>query len=340
MRFSRKPTQLMRSHLISTKGDRRWQGIPSIERAANGRLWCAFFSGGPREPDLQNHILLTTSDDDGTTWAPPTVVVDPPGQTRAYDPCLWLDPAGRLWLFYNLAAMTTKLFAAMAIVADDPTGATPAWSDPRHVDVSQPFAFRLNKPIVLSTGAWVLPITWADRAPTEDWFPFDRQRQGVGISSDRGLTWSLHGGVEAPPWALENMVVELNDRTLWMLIRTGAGVLWQSFSGDGGRTWSTGAATDIVNPGARFFLGRLDSGRLLLIHTPHASLRKGLRASLSEPADPTRFRPTGLELDGHDNISYPDALQATDGTIYAVHDHDRAGQGAIHLTVFHENEIP
>ena len=61
----------MRRHVISTKQTRQWQGIPAIERAANGRLWCAFFSGGPKEPDPDNQILLSTSEDDGISWTVP-----------------------------------------------------------------------------------------------------------------------------------------------------------------------------------------------------------------------------------------------------------------------------
>jgi hypothetical protein len=34
----------MRTHVIATKGARHWQGIPGIERAPNGRLWCTFYS--------------------------------------------------------------------------------------------------------------------------------------------------------------------------------------------------------------------------------------------------------------------------------------------------------
>ena len=44
------------------------------------------------------------------------------------------------------------------------------------------------------------------------------------ISTDQGKTWKLHGAITAPPWALENMVVELRDGRLWTLIRTGSGV--------------------------------------------------------------------------------------------------------------------
>ena len=32
--------------------------------------------------------------------------------------------------------------------------------------------------------------------------------------------------------------VELKDGRLWTLIRTGSGVLWQSYSDDKGKTWT------------------------------------------------------------------------------------------------------
>ena len=67
----------MQQIIISTKGARLWQGIPTIERAANGRLWCVFFSGGSCEPDPANTLMLTTSADNGATWDAPLPVVEP-----------------------------------------------------------------------------------------------------------------------------------------------------------------------------------------------------------------------------------------------------------------------
>jgi predicted neuraminidase len=335
----------MRTTTIATKGARRWAGIPTITRAPNGRLWAAFFSGGPKEPDIANHILLTTSDDDGRRWSAPTIIVDPPGPTRAYDPCLWHDPQGRMWLFYNRASLETGDFAVWAMVAPDAGVAVPVWAEHRRIDLGVPFAFRLNKPTVLDDGAWLLPVTWARQAPA-GWFAGDQQLQGVARSDDAGATWALHGAVEAPAWALENMIVAPQGSAnphnpagpLTMLIRTGSGVIWRSTSADGGRTWSAVGPTELVNPGARFFIRRTASGRLLLINTPRADARTTLVATLSEPDDDWTFRRL-LLLDPRPNVSYPDAVQAPDGTIYAVHDHDRGGSGEIVLNVFTEDEL-
>jgi predicted neuraminidase len=327
----------MKRHVVSTKEYRQWQGIPAIERAPNGRLWCSFFSGGAKEPDPANRILLTSSTDDGATWSPLQAVVDPPGTTRAYDPALWHDPAGRLWLFYNRADLTTREFTVWAVTTDRSDLADPPWSAPRKIDIFPGFAFRLNKPTVLTTGEWLLPITWAKLAPA-DWFADNRQLQGVALSTDRGQSWELHGGVRTPPWALENMIVERRDGRLWMLCRTGGGVLWESFSTNRGQTWSIGQPTTILNPGVRFFIRRLASGRLLLINTPDPAQRKGLRAYLSSVEEETVFG-AGLELDPRSLVSYPDAVQAPDGRIFAVHDCDRYGTGEILLDVFTEADI-
>ena len=134
----------MRQVTIATKGTWAWMGIPGIERAeANGRLWATLYTGGPKEPDPDNVVLLTTSADDGATWSAPQVVAAPPAPTRAYDPCLWYDPAGRLWLFYNHARRATDGeggadFSVWAMVADDASSddassTTPAWSPPRRL---------------------------------------------------------------------------------------------------------------------------------------------------------------------------------------------------------------
>ena len=71
---------------------RLWQGIPGIERTYGGRFWRCFFSGGNDEgPD--NYVAVEISDDACDTWSEPIVVIDPPGNVRAFDPCLWRTPS-------------------------------------------------------------------------------------------------------------------------------------------------------------------------------------------------------------------------------------------------------
>ncbi len=313
-----------------------WRGIPGVEVTPGGRLFACWYSGGEREPDPRNAIFLQTSDDGGDTFSEPVCVVAPPDDTRAYDACLWRDPGGVLWLLWNQSNLERPEYNLWAACCSEPDAPAPRWSDPRRLTLDVPFCFRLNKPTVLTTGEWLLPITWAREAPA-GWFAGDAQLQGVARSRDGGASWELHGAVEVPPWALENMVIERQDGGLLMYIRGGGGVIWQCTSEDRGLTWGPVTSTGIPNPGSRFFLGRLASGRWLLLNSPDPTARTGLTAHLSE--DESRTWGPGLLLDGREQVSYPDAAQACDGTVYAVYDRERYAAREILLAAFREEEL-
>lgn len=314
----------------------RWAGIPGIEATAKGRLFVTWFSGGSTEPEPDNCIYVTTSDDGGVSFASPVAVANPHDGARAFDPGLWIDPLGRLWLTYNRGDAARALHTVVARRCDQPDAAVPQWSDEFPINLDAPYAFRLNKPTVLSTGAWLLPVTHAaERIP--EWFAAERQRQGVAISHDQGVTWTLHGSVHAPYWALENMIMERRDGSVTMYIRSGAGALWSSRSLDGGQTWSDGAPTTIANPGSRYFIRALADGDWLLINSPDPTRRTGLVASRSSDEGAT-WRGK-LVLDERDDVSYPDAAITADGTVYVVHDRDRRGAAEINLSSFHLSEL-
>jgi predicted neuraminidase len=316
---------------------RTWQGIPGLERTPKGRLFVSWFSGGPKEPAPENTVYLCRSDDQGKTFTEPMPMAGPIGTGRAFDPTLWLDPAGKLWYIFNRGNKDMAEHGVYARTCADPDAATPVWSSEFHVGYDEaPLSFRMNKPTVLSAGQWIMPVTHAAE-PIHDWFAGPKQLQGVGISTDQGKSWTLHGSLKAPHWALENMIVELRDGRLWMLIRTGSGVLWQSHSADRGRTWTAATATTIANPGSRFFIRRLASGNLLLVNHYKFKGRSHLTAQLS--ADDGQTWNEGLLLDERGGISYPDGVQADDGLIWIVYDRDRQGAGEILLTTFREADV-
>ena len=165
-----------------------WAGIPGIEVTPNGRVFVVWFSGGEREPDPQNRAYLVSSEDGGDTFSPPLVMAEPRDGSRAFDPTLWIAPNRALWLIYNRSNRTNAKHAVVARVCNRPDALETVWSDELPIGFDVPFCFRLNKPTVLSSGEWVMPVTHAPN-----------------------LTWTLHGAVEAPEWALENMIVERAD---------------------------------------------------------------------------------------------------------------------------------
>lgn len=310
---------------------RKFQGIPGIERASNGRLWATWYGGGVTE-DEHNYIMLTTSGDDGKHWSPLKLVIDPDGDgpIRAYDPCLWHDPQGRLWLFWAQNSTERKKDGGLWAIRTENSGDENAqWSKPQWIATG----VMMNKPTALSTGEWLLPAArWFREGSSE-----------VIVSSDRGLTWRLLGRANVPNAADRNcdepMIVERASGDLWMLVRTKYGI-GESISTDRGRTWSDVSPTTLTQTVSRFCVRRLKSGRLLLVmHSPPppGSGRSHLTAYVSEDDGKTWLG--SLLLDERVQVSYPDAVESPQGLIYVIYDYARRGDKQIFMAVFTEQDV-
>ncbi|WP_228484997.1 sialidase family protein [Cellulosimicrobium sp. JZ28] len=332
---------------------RMWQGIPSIERTAGGRLYVDWYTGMETETG-GNFVLAVTSDDEGRTWDGPRFVVEHPDpQVRVYDPALWRDPADRLWMFWNQSRdFFDGRVGVWASVSENPDDDTPSWSPPRRIANG----LQMNKPTVLSDGTWLFPTAiWACHEPTEDHHLDGERFSNVYASTDQGETIRYRGSADVPNRSFdEHMVVEKQDGTLWMLVRCFDGV-GESFSTDGGRTWSPGRRSHVDGPCSRFHIRRMPSGRLLMInHVDFGERRtveelelqgnvkewKGrtnLTALLSD--DDGATWPHRLLLDDRDDVSYPDAAIGPDGQIYVTYDHDRFGDRGIYLARITEDDI-
>ncbi len=331
---------------------RMFQGIPGIERAPNGRLWATWYSGGTTEgPD--NVVLLVTSDNGGRTWSDIRLVIDPPGQVRAFDPCLWHDPEGKLWLFWAQGYSWWDGRAGVwAMTTGDSGSEKPRWSGPRRLCNG----IMMNKPTVLSSGEWLLPVAvWIHKPKLTDKASpsFDLGSEvGANIvcSTDRGATWDLRGQAQVPKRVFdEHMIVERRDGSLWVLVRTEYG-MGESVSRDRGRTWSGGQPSGIPHVNSRFFIRRLRSGRLLLAthNPPDGKSRSHLWAFLSN--DDGASWAGGFPIDNRAGVSYPDGIESArpvpggawggaDGTIHIIYDFSRTGDKEILMATFTEDDV-
>lgn len=349
---------------------------PKIERTRGGRLWCVWLAGedGPRA-----FLLAATSDDNGGTWSKPRLVIDShssflPLPRTTLGGALWCDPLGRLWLFttHGMNYFDGRQ-GIWAIVCEKPDADSPTWSAPRRISDG----ISLNKPIVLSTGEWLLPTHLLQTHPNHPgetavdgtkvspyagpcldfardsrcpgpcvWglFPELDPYRGVNLlmSTDHGETWTWRSNVKAPdPDWHEPMVVERRDGSLWMLIRVRGGIM-ETISIDRGLNWSVPRVPAVLrHPQSRFHLRRLASGRILFVkHGVTIDAHRGRRelsAWLSDD-DGETWR-GGLMLDERPAVSYPDAIQAPDGTIYIVHDRERIALGEILMSRVREEDI-
>ena len=259
---------------------------------------------------------------------------------------VWCDPAGRLWWFFSVSVGYYDGRAGVwAAVCGNPDDEHPAWGKPFRLW----HGCALNKPTVLSTGEWALPVSlwrreqiWVDRRfPWNDVDPslyaeLDPLRgANLLVSTDNGRNWELRGRQRSvDPCFDENICLELRDGTLVMYARDQHGIV-SSHSADGGWSW-TPFRREWRTASARFFTTRLPSGNWLMVRHDTAGERSHLTAFLS--SDEGKSWRGGLLLDERDGISYPDGFVHPDGRIFIQYDRLRA-HGEILLAVFTEADV-
>ena len=313
---------------------RTWQGIPGIERAPNGRLWAIWYSGAQGEGQPGNYCVVATSADDGKAWSKPVLLIKgPTPESSTFDAVPWLDPKGRLWLFYVQFARDstgkTKSYGTCAVRTDSPNAAVPTWSAPFVVSNG---GRMFGKPIVGAGGEWIAPFTIDGKRVEKE--------TGVLVSKDEGASWLYPGGTAVPKELFnfsEHTLAQRKKGDLWMIIRTLQG-LSESTSGDGGLTWCAPLLFR-EGPNTRAHLRRLNSGAFLLVYhdvgkNDQFKLGTGSQFKAMYPRsrlavwlsdDEGRTWPHKLVLDPRDGVSYPDATQGPDGRIYIAYDSCRYG---------------
>jgi len=311
-----------KQHISPTKR----QGVAGIERTAKGRLWAVY---GRDVESTRNYQVVKFSDNDGQSWSEVKLMILPRKGVRAMSACIWIDPQGRLWVFWGQSfGQQDGRYGIWAIVTDEPDSPDPRWSLPRRIGDG----ILLNKPTVLKNGDWLLT--------SSIWKTENSIR--VYASTDQGKTFQLRGTANVLPAEArgpdEPMIVERKDGSLWMLVRSRG--IAETTSQDGGKTWSAVQRTAIPHPTSRFFLRRLGSGNLLLVKHGAFNERTGrekLMAIVSD--DDGKSWQGGLMIDERDDVTYPDGVQAADGTIYIIYDYHRTPEGTILMATFREEDV-
>lgn len=319
-------------------------------RTPKGRLWSAWVAG---EDGPKAFMVAATSDDNGATWSKPRLVIDSqspalPVPRSVIVGNLWTDPSGKLWFFFDQTMNHYDGRSGLWVsVCENPDDDDPKWSEPRRIWHGSV----LNKPIITAKGEWLLPVQFPrleGLGPFKGMYEELEPLRGANVfaSSDQGKTWNRRGLVRfpRPDWP-EHQLVELKDGRIWLVGRTRDGAM-QSFSSDGGLSWTPPEPATFTQPVARFHLSRLASGRILLVkhgekidsyEVDRAGGRTKLTAWLSE--DEGQTWKGGLMLDERTWISYPDGFQSPDGTIYVTYDRNRSTDGEILMAQIREEDI-
>lgn len=300
-------------------------------------LVAAWF-GGTREKDPDVGIWLSRQVNG--KWTAPTEVVNGVQSMNLRYPCwnpvLFQPKEGPLMLFYKVGP-DPRLWWGMLTTSDD-GGKTWAWPEKlgEHWAVGHLLGPVKNKPIQLADGTILCPTSTEVDVPGEDGY----WRVHFEITRDLGKTWDvvgpIHNGIEFD--AIQPSILTYANGDMQILCRTKQKVVSQSWSKDGGRSWSTMTATELPNPNSGTDAVTLKDGRQLLVynHTTRESEipgRQMLNVAVSDdgldwkPVH-TLERETGSRPQGERHwgeYSYPAVIQAKDGMVHITYTYNREG---------------
>ena len=323
------------------KNIRQWQGCPTVAITPGGRIYAGWYTGGTREPHVDNYNLIVYSDDFGKTWSEPILII--PGSREllihAIDIQLWTAPDGRLFVFWvqdntepaevrksgfysDGYVFFDKTHAQWMIVCDNPDSDTPTFSEPRCIDKG----FLRCKPLCTKSGRWIL-FNYSQ----------DSEYYEYSISDDCGKTFERHSGAQKIPTPFdETMAYQKDNGDIRMFARSYIGALAESTSSDDGITWSETISSGIDNPNTRFFVAKTPTGNVLLINNDHKFKRRNMTVYLSKDDGKTwKYKRC---IDSSMGLSYPD-VDFYDGKIYLMYDKERWPKGEILFTSFTEEDI-
>lgn len=357
---------------------------PYLLQTNEGHLLCVVTTGAGQEGEAGQHVCVLLSSDEGRSWSGPWPVEPPEGPESSYA-VLLKAPSGRIFCFYNynidnLREIPTELpgnpptfrmdtLGAHVFRFSDDHGRT--WSQERYpVPVRETeidrrnvtggrvrFFWNVGRPFVLD-GAAYLSIHKVGNfgegflAESEGWLV---RSPNLLTEADPGnFQWETlpegEVGLKALPGegrvAEEQNYTVLGDGSIHAVYRTLGGYLTESYSRDGGRSWSPpqhqcyADGRPMKNPRAAAFGWKLSNGKFLQWFHNHGGpfIHFGLPdepiKSPYEDRNPVWIAP-GMEIDGvdgkiiqwgqpeiflyHDDprirMSYPDLIETRSGIL-------------------------
>lgn len=290
-----------------------------------GEILAAWF-GGTREGKPDVGIWLSREIDG--QWSPPIEIADgvesPTLRYPAWNPVLFQPKDGPLYLFYKVGPRPSTWWGMVKTSADN--GHT--WSEPYRLPKGILGAIK-NKPVELADGTLLAPSS----DESNGW------RAHFERSTDSGQTWVRHSVPAAigQKWgAIQPTILCHPNGRLQALCRSrGGGKTLETWSKNGGISWSRLASLDLPNPNSGLDGVTLQDGRHLVVYNPVEAgpTAWGERTPLSVAisADGRSWnRVLDLETDPGE-YSYPAVIQAKDGTIHIAYTWNR--QRLRHVTL-------
>ena len=284
-----------------------------------GQLVCSFFGGtAERNPD----VGIWVSRKFNGKWTPVVEIANgvqsPDLRYPTWNPVLFKPREGDLMLFYKVGPSPGQWWGMVKTSNDG--GCT--WSEAQKMGDGLIGPVK-NKPIQLEDGAIVAGSSTEDNG----W------RVHIERSTDGGNNWKIVGPINNGDevGAIQPTLLTYPDGRIQMLCRTRYsenGFIAQSWSEDGGLTWSEMNATVLPNNNSGLDGVTLADGRQLLVYNHSTRNQPGmghkgrgiLNVALSRDGKNWEAALVLDYEDGQDRqFSYPSVIQTADGLVHIVY---------------------
>lgn len=275
-------------------------------------LVAAWF-GGEREQHPSVGIWLSRQE--AGKWSPPVEVAN--GEQAdgkrlpCWNPVLFQPHPGMLLLFYKVGPSPQRWWGELKRSSDDGR----SWSTAEKLPdgILGPIK---NKPLLLTSGDILSPTSTESPTSPSLWrVHFER-------SSDGGKTWTKQSLAEHSPEAkpidaIQPSILRHDRDTLQALGRSRAGKVFETWSQDGGKTWSPVVLTSLPNPNSGTDAITLKDGRHVLVYNHTTRGRSPLNVALSTDGKTWQ---AGYVLETEPGeFSYPAVIQSGDERLHITY---------------------
>lgn len=285
---------------------------------ANGELLCAFF-GGTRERDPDVEIWLARKPIGGNWTAPVSVADGVQSHSKrlpTWNPVLFRAISGELTLFYKVGPSPKEWWGMFKTSKDGGR----CWSKGRRLGDGLIGPVK-NKPLLLKDGT----VVAGSSTENNGWrVHVERRREGV--------EWELLDPInpKAEIGAIQPTLLTYADSRIQILCRTRSehGFIAQTWSTDGGLTWTQLKALSLPNNNSGFDGVTLADGRQLLVYNHSTRTQEGMghkgRGVLNVALSRDGLTwDAALVLDHLDEsgrqFSYPAVIQSRDGFVHVFY---------------------
>jgi hypothetical protein len=327
------------SGVVAANANENYSYPCSVIQMPDGRLITSFTISG-------KYGCVSYSADGGRNWGEPDILFSNDGPFVMQQDTLqnFADPCAvrfrdRLVMYCVSLKRSTRLdLSATRIWYRESYDSGLSWNPIQELKMHKKYVCgTTNAGLRLADGSVILGYSWEEIAESNGVIPCGEGDQiyhcGILRTLNEGCSWEPGGDVfvnvpkgidsldSAISGADEPAYVELDDRSLYLLVRTGTDHLWETRSTNGGISWNEPKPSALVSHNCPAALLRLDDGNILVIYNDHPKARARLCARISSDgcrtwSEPKVFAPAGFYEEPTAN--YPVACQLKNGVIVVI----------------------